>query len=178
MRMININDLTNELYTMQDVASILEVTPRTITNYCLQDKIPYILTEGKQKRIKKQDLINYLQQQNLLITLDKVKDNLYDVIFARTEISSQKLKRQIEKICVRIINLNLRNVLILSEIYNNSYEPSQNFQKLLSMIVKKQIRRIFFLRSEILLRNEYNILKGLCKDNNVRIINVDNLIKQ
>ena len=175
MRMINIKDLTDNLYTMQDIASMLDVTPRTITNYCLQGKISYILTEGKQKRIQKQDLINYLKQQNLLITADKIQDNLYDIIFARTETSEQKLERQIEKICVKIINLNLRNVLILKEVYNSSYEVSQNFQQLLSLVVKQQVRRIFLLRSEILLKKEYDILKGLCKDNNTRLINIDDL---
>lgn len=169
MKMINIDTLTNETYTMQEIATLLNVTPRTITNYCLNGILPYILTTGNHKRVKKQDLIQYLKSKELLIINNSAEINLYDIIYARTNSSQQHLERQVEKICRQAIYLNPRNVLILCELYNDAPELKE-FQKMITFITQKKVRRIFMLRTEIITKIEMQLLQGLCKKFNIKLI--------
>lgn len=170
MKCININDIIKDIYTSSEVAHMLNVSSKTINNYCNSKKIKCFLTPGNQRRIKKEDLIEYLQQHDLLLGVE-TDISRHDIIYARTNTSKQQLIRQVEKICRKVVFLKPINVLILQELKDSDSNLAE-FQKLITLIVQDKVRNIFILRNEIFDKAELILIRNLCKQFNSTLINV------
>lgn len=64
--MYKVSSFTKNAYRVNEVAKMLGVTTKTIRNYDAEGKIKMIRTEGNQRQIMKDDLIQYLDEKGLI----------------------------------------------------------------------------------------------------------------
>lgn len=170
--MIRKSDLIKAQYTTGDVAKVFGVTVRSIILWDKKGKISFDRTPTDRRIISREDLITYLEKENLLYD-DSIRSKR-DVIYCRVSSHEQKQKgdldRQVVAVMTYATDMNLQNPLILQEVGSGLNDNRKHVQKLLKMVVSGEVNRIFVHYRDRLTRFGFNYIETICNSLGVEII--------
>lgn len=172
--MIKHSQLKKDRYRAGEVADLLGLSSMTIKNYMTDGKIDYVrLPTSNHRRITKEQLIKYLKENDDY--LDDRELNKHDVIYARVSSHSQKddLERQKQELINYMIDKNPLNLLIIEDIGSGLNDNRKGLNKLIKLILDKEVNRVIISYKDRLTRFGFNYLKRICDYNDVEIIIVN-----
>lgn len=174
--MIHMSELTKDFYKTGEIAKFLNVSTRTVQNYCMDGKLDEIFTATNRRLISKESFINYLTKHNLLV--DDSLSTKYDAIYARVSTHKQKergdLERQIDTISRFAIDKNPKKLKIFSDVASGLNDNRKQLNNLLDSVMNNEVDRIFINYKDRLTRFGFNYLMKICIKYNTEIIIVSN----
>lgn len=174
--MIHMSELTKDFYKTGEIAKFLNVSTRTVQNYCMAGKLEEIFTATNRRLIYKESFITYLTKHNLLV--DDSLSTKYDAIYARVSTHKQKergeLERQIDTISRFAIDKNPKKLKIFSDVASGLNDNRKQLNNLLDAIMNNEVDRIFINYKDRLTRFGFNYLTKICSKHNTEIIIVSN----
>lgn len=174
--MIHMSELTKDFYKTGEIAKFLNVSTRTVQNYCMDGKLDEIFTATNRRLISKVSFINYLTKHNLLV--DDSLSTKYDAIYARVSTHKQKergdLERQIDTISRFAIDKNPKKLKIFSDVASGLNDNRKQLNNLLDSVMNNEVDRIFINYKDRLTRFGFNYLMKICSKHNTEIIIVSN----
>ena len=169
------SDFTQNFYKPKDIANILNVTVRTVQNYCIKGLLTEIRTETDRRIIPKDSIITYLERQGLIVDDEDLRQ---DLVYARVSTHKQKsrgdLERQIDYINRYVITKSPNNLEIITDVGSGLNDTRKGYTKLIHKILEGKVKRVFILYKDRLTRFGYNTIKQICDYHNVEIIVVNN----
>jgi predicted site-specific integrase-resolvase len=168
--MIKLSNLNKNFYKPGEIASLLNISTRTVQNYTKTNKLDLIWTDTGRRLIPKESLINLLDSMNLLY-----KDtSKYDVIYARVSSHKQKdrgdLDRQINRLVNYSISKNPKDLKIFSDVGSGLNDNRKSLNLLLKEVEQDKIDRIFITYKDRLTRFGFNYLRFICDSHNTEIV--------
>ena len=164
--------LKKPTYKTGEVAELLGVTVPTVIRYCETNLLLFHKTEFGHRRILAEDVYNYLVSQNMVY--DDTNSTKSDVIYARVSTHKQAergdLERQVEKVKLYVIDQNVHNLIVKTDIASGLNEHRKSLLSLIDMVQKGEVSRIFVLYKDRLTRFGYHYLKKICDFHGVSII--------
>lgn len=101
-------------------------------------------------------------------------NNKHDVIYARVSTHNQAnrddLERQVDKVKLFAINHNVQNLIVKTDIGSGLNDNRKALSKLIEMVQKDEVNRIFVLYKDRLTRFGFRYLEQICAFHNVQII--------
>ena len=174
--MIHMSELTKDFYKTGEIAKFLNVSTRTVQNYCMDGKLEEIFTATNRRLISKESFINYLTKHKLLV--DDSLSTKYDAIYARVSTHKQKergdLERQIDTISRFAIDKNPKKLKIFSDVASGLNDNRKQLNKLLDSVMNNEVDRIFIHYKDRLTRFGFNYLMKICSKYNTEIVIVSN----
>ena len=174
--MIHMSELTKDFYKTGEIAKFLNVSTRTVQNYCMDGKLEEIFTATNRRLISKDSFITYLTKHNLLV--DDSLSTKYDAIYARISTHKQKergdLERQIDTISRFAIDKNPKKLKIFSDVASGLNDNRKQLNNLLDSVMNNEVDRIFINYKDRLTRFGFNYLMKICSKHNTEIIIVSN----
>jgi len=172
--MINERKLTKETYKPKEVATILNVTTRTLRNYEYRGKLKYKRNEYNRRYITKEDLIEFVKSNNLYT--DMVVFDKRDVVYARVSSNEQKQKGDLDRQAVHIVETNpsLVNPIIMKEVGSGLNDKRKQLQSLINMVEDDMVNNVYVTYRDRLTRFGFNYLEEMFKKHNVSIIVCNN----
>ena len=174
--MIHMSELTKDFYKTGEIAKFLNVSTRTVQNYCMDGKLDEIFTATNRRLISKESFITYLTKHNLLV--DDSLSTKYDAIYARVSTHKQKergdLERQIDIISRFAIDKNPKKLKIFSDVASGLNDNRKQLNNLLDSVMNNEVDRIFINYKDRLTRFGFNYLMKICSKHNTEIIIVSN----
>ena len=166
--MIPIKELKKDLYKPKEVANMSNLSVKTIQHYCKIWKLEETRTDTDRRLIKKDSLINLLNQLWLLLE----NDDRWDAIYCRVSTNKQKedLQRQVQYCINYIVNKNPVNLKVYQEIWSWLNDNRKELNKLLTSIQEWKIKRLFIMYKDRLSRFWFNYIKNICDFHWVEII--------
>lgn len=165
--------LSKPFYKPGQIAKLLNVTPKTISNYC-DKKILTAITDPETNRrsITAESLLMFLQNKNMVFQ----DDERSDVIYARVSTRKQKdgLKQQINHLKIFAVDYNPKNLIVKSDIGSGLNDNRKELNQLLNLVQNDKINRIFIMYKDRLTRFGFNYIKQICDFHNTEIIIVSN----
>ena len=159
-----------QFYKPKEVADIINVSTRTIQNYCDNKQLEAVRTPKGHRLITTKSLTDFLDKQGVLLK----EDDRSDVIYARVSSSNQfkrgDLDRQINNIVNFAIHMNPQNLLTITDIGSGLNDNRKGLNKLLELIEEDKVKRIFINYKDRLTRFGFNYIEKICKFHNVEII--------
>ncbi len=152
--------MSNEIISIGELATRLGVCVVTIRRWEANGTIkPASRTPGKHRRFNYNDFIS-------------IEDNLKTVVYARVSSRDQinDLNTQLNVLLQYCKTNNLVDPLIIKDIGSGLNYKKTGFNKLMDLILNKQINRIVLNHKDRLLRFGSEIVFKLCKKFNVQII--------
>lgn len=172
--MIKLSDLNKDWYNPGEVANMVGKHVRTIQNYCNDGKIVCNKINGR-RIIPKTGVVKLLDESSMLLKDDIRKD----IIYARVSTSQQKqrgdLDRQVSKISEEVVKQNPKNLEIIMDVASGLNDNRKGLNRLLDMVMNKEVDRIFILYKDRLTRFGFNYLKRVCEKMNTSIIILSDL---
>jgi len=164
--------LTEDYYKPGEVAKLLGVNPMTIINYDKQGKLIFERTATQRRIIRKENLIQYLKNAGLYV--DDEKKRKKDVVYARVSTKKQEkngdLDQQVNLILNYVAFQQPQEVMVIKEIASGFNDNRRQFNKLLDMVMKEEVNRIFILYKDRLTRFGYHYLEKVCQHFQVEIV--------
>ena len=174
--MIHMSELTKDFYKTGEIAKFLNVSTRTVQNYCMDGKLDEIFTATNRRLISKESFITYLTKHNLLV--DDSSSTKYDAIYARVSTHKQKergdLERQIDTISRFAIDKNPKKLKIFSDVASGLNDNRKQLNNLLDSVMNNEVDRIFIHYKDRLTRFGFNYLMKICSKYNTEIVIVSN----
>ena len=174
--MIHLSELTKDFYKTGEIAKFLNVSTRTVQNYCMDGKLEEIFTATNRRLISKESFITYLTKHNLLV--DDSVSTKYDAIYARVSTHKQKerrdLERQIDTISRFAIDKNPKKLKIFSDVASGLNDNRKQLNNLLDSVMNNEVDRIFINYKDRLTRFGFNYLMKICSKHNTESIIVSN----
>ena len=174
--MIHISELTKDFYKTGEIAKFLNVSTRTVQNYCMDGKLEEIFTATNRRLISKESFINYLTKHKLLV--DDSLSTKYDAIYARVSTHKQKergdLEKQIDTISRFAIDKNPKKLKIFSNVASGLNDTRKQLNNLLDSVMNNEVDRIFINYKDRLTRFGFNYLMKICSKYNTEIVIVSN----
>ena len=171
--MVKLSELTKSYYHSGEVAKMVGLSQRTIQNYCNQGRFKFITTGRTNRLIDKESVVRFLREKDFL--LEDIS-NRKDVIYARVSTHKQNnrgdLNRQIDTLEKFIIYQNPQNLEVIKDIGSGLNDNRKGLLKLISMIQKDLVNRIFITYKDRLTRFGFNYIKSICDYHNVEIVEV------
>ena len=148
-------------YTLGEAAKILGVHPKTIQKWDREGKIRCIRTVGGKRRIPESEIKRIMG----------IHEERKVVGYARVSSYSQKddLERQIEAI-KSYAEENGWQVEILKDIASGLNENRKNFQKIIQMVVNKEVSKVIVSYPDRLTRFGFKTLEEFFKSYGVEIV--------
>lgn len=165
-----VSEFTKNTYRVNEVAKLLGVTPHTIRIYANDGKIKTTRTEGNQRIIMRNDLLDLLKEKNMLY--DDTQAKRIDVIYTRVSSHDQKKGGDLDRQAMFLIEnaSNLHNPLILKEVGSGLNDKRPQLQKLLKMVCNDEVRDVYITYKDRLTRFGYHYLETMFLAHNVNII--------
>lgn len=165
--------LSKPFYKPGQIAKLLNVTPKTISNYC-DKKILVAITDPETNRrsITAESLLAFLQEKNM-VSQDGERS---DAIYARVSTAKQKddLVRQIDHLKIFAVDHNPKNLIVKSDIGSGLNDNRKELNQLINLVQNDKINRIFIMYKDRLTRFGFNYIKQICDFHNTEIIIVSN----
>lgn len=165
--------LSKPFYKPGQIAKLLNVTPKTISNYC-DKKILVAITDPETNRrsITAESLLAFLQEKNMV----SQDDERSDAIYARVSTAKQKddLVRQIDHLKIFAVDHNPKNLIVKSDIGSGLNDNRKELNQLINLVQNDKINRIFIMYKDRLTRFGFNYIKQNCDFHNTEIIIVSN----
>lgn len=167
------SEFIKESYKTGEVAKLLCVTNRTIQNYDESGKLRVCRTANNRRCILRDDLLDFLDKHNLLY--DDTVAEKRDVIYARVINHEQEESGVLTGQVIHIIEntADLHNVLIIKEVGFANDDGRAELHKLLQLILKGEVNRVFVTAKDRLAEVGYRYLEVIMKANNVEVVVVD-----
>ena len=164
--------LSRKNYKTGDVGKLLGITNQSVIRYCNSGILSSHRTECGHRRIRAEDLFQYLETHGL--GYDDTENNKHDVIYARVSTHNQTscgdLERQVDKVKLFAINRNVQNLIVKTDIGSGLNDNRKGLSKLIEMVQKDEVNRIFVLYKDRLTRFGFKYLEQICDFHNVQII--------
>ena len=164
--------LSKPSYKTGDFGKLLGITNQSVIRYCNRGKIPCYKTEYGHHRILAEDVYYYLETHGL--AYDDTENDKHDVIYARVSTHKQanhgELERQVDKLKLFAINHNVQNLIVKTDIGSGLSDNRKGLSKLIELVQKDQVNRIFVLYKDRLTRFGFKYLEQICAFHNVEII--------
>ena len=161
--------LSKQFYKPGQIAKLLNVTPKTISNYC-DKKLLIASVDPKSNRrfITADSLLAFLQNKNMI----NDEEERSDAIYARVSTKKQNddLKRQINQLKLFAIDYNPKNLIVKSDIGSGLNDNRKELNQLLNLVQNNKINRIFIMYKDRLTRFGFNYIKQICDFHNTKII--------
>ena len=165
--------LSKPFYKPGQIAKMLNVTPKTISNYCDKNILVAITDpETNRRSIAAESLLAFLQDKNMV----SYDDERSDAIYARVPTRKQKdeLERQINHLKIFAVDHNPKNLIVKSDIGSGLNDNRKELNQLISLVQNDKINRIFIMYKDRLTRFGFNYIKQICDFHNTEIIIVSN----
>ena len=165
--------LSKPFYKPGQIAKMLNVTPKTISNYCDKNILVAITDpETNRRSIAAESLLAFLQDKNMV----SYDDERSDAIYARVPTRKQKdeLERQINHLKIFAVDHNPKNLIVKSDIGSGLNDNRKKLNQLISLVQNDKINRIFIMYKDRLTRFGFNYIKQICDFHNTEIIIVSN----
>ncbi|MHA1832552.1 MAG: IS607 family transposase [Candidatus Baldrarchaeia archaeon] len=149
------------LYTMKEASRLLGVSVRTIQRWDKEGKIRCVRTIGGKRRVPESEIKRILG----------IHEERRIVGYARVSSHTQKdnLERQIELIRKYAKERNWE-IEILKDIGSGLKEDRRNFQKLLRMVINKEVSKVIVAYPDRLTRFGFKILEEFLKSYGTEIV--------
>lgn len=161
--------LSKPFYKPGQIAKLLNVTPKTISNYC-DKKILVAITDPETNRrsITAESLLTFLQDKNMV----SQDDERSDAIYARVSTRKQKdeLEQQINHLKIFVVDHNPKNLIVKSDIGSGLNDNRKELNQLLNLVQNNKINRIFIMYKDRLTRFGFNYIKQICDFHNTEIV--------
>ena len=163
------SDFTKEYYKTGEVAKILNLTKKTVQKYDQIGKLKFCRTNSNYRLLKRDDLLDYLNNEGLLCDISLEKR---DVIYARVSSNEQKIKGDLDRQAIFLIenNSDLINPLILKEVGSGLNDKRKKLIELINLVCDDQVRNVYVTYKDRLTRFGFNYLEEMFKKHNVKII--------
>jgi excisionase family DNA binding protein len=170
--MYKLSEFTKNAYKTGEVAKYLSVHVETIKRWDTEGKLSMHRTEKNRRYMFKDELLAILKERGLLIDdLNAVK---HDILYCRVSSNDQKVKgdldRQLATITQYAAQHGLQNPLILMEVGSGLNDNRRKLQKLLRLVLKKRVNRIFINYKDRLTRFGFRYLQTVCEECGVEIV--------
>lgn len=165
--------LSKPFYKPGQIAKLLNVTPKTISNYCDKNILVAITDpETNRRSITAESLLTFLQDKNMV----SQDDERSDAIYARVSTQKQKddLERQINYLKIFAVDHNPKNLIVKSDIGSGLNDNRKELNQLINLVQSDKIDRIFIMYKDRLTRFGFNYIKQICDFHNTEIIIVSN----
>lgn len=161
--------LSKPFYKPGQIAKMLNVTPKTISNYC-NKRILTAITDPKtnMRSITAESLLSFLQDKNMV----SQDDERSDAIYARVSTRKQKddLERQINHLKIFAVDYNPKNLIVKSDIGSGLNDNRKELNQLINLVQSDKINRIFIMYKDRLTRFGFNYIKQICDFHNTEIV--------
>ena len=164
------SDFTKNHYRPGEVAKILGVTARTITNYADAGKLAVERGEAGQRVISRTELIRYLDSRGLVTSDDGRKDAVYARVSTHKQAERGDLDRQVNDILAYAALKNPHELIVLKEVGSGLNDNRKQLSKLLKMVLTGEISRIFINYKDRLTRFGFNYIEQVCKHVGTEIV--------
>ena len=169
--MLKRSEFLKHQYTTGEVAGYLGLRPQTVILQDKQGKLPFRRTESNRRVMLREDLLHILDERGMIY--DDKSDLQRDIIYCRVSSHEQKekgdLDRQVMNVMEYAADKRLQNPLILKEVGSGLNDSRKQIQKLLQMVLRGEVSRIFVNYRDRLTRFGYHYLETVCKENGVDI---------
>lgn len=164
--------LSRKTYKTGDVGKLLGITNQSVIRYCNSGVLPCHHTEYGHRRITAEDLFQYLETHGL--AYDDTMNSKHDVIYACVSTHNQanrgELERQVDKVKLFAINHNVQNLIVKTDIASGLNDNRKGLSKLIEMVQRDEVNRIFVLYKDRLTRFGFRYLEQICAFHDVQII--------
>lgn len=176
--MYHVSEFTKSVYKAGEVAKILGITTQTLRVYEDDGKIPYFRSEGGHRLVKQEDLLLFLQQKGIL--MDDIKPQKRDVIYVRVSSHEQKIKGDLDRQAMHIIESqkDLQNPLVLKEVGSGLNDRRKKLQELISLVLNDKVNRVFVTYRDRLTRFGYHYLESVFLAKGVEIIILNDILQE
>ena len=165
--------LSKPFYKPGQIAKLLNVTPKTISNYCDKNILTAITDpETNRRSITAESLLAFLQDKNMV----SQDDERSDAIYARVSTRKQKdeLERQINHLKIFAVDHNPKNLIVKSDVGSGLNDNRKELNQLINLVQNDKINRIFIMYKNRLTRFGFNYIKQICDFHNTEIIIISN----
>ena len=168
--MYQVSEFTKPIYKAGEVAKILGVTTQTLRVYENDGRIPYFLSEGGHRLVKREDLLSFLQAKGILF--DDTTNQKRDVIYTRVSSHEQKAKGDLDRQAMHIIESQsqLINPLVLKEVGSSLNDKRKKLQELITLVLNDKVNRVFVTYRDRLTRFGYHYLESVFLAKGVEIV--------
>lgn len=162
--------INKNYYTTGEVADLFQVSTKTIQKWDNKGILPFERSPTNRRVLPREILIDYLKSKNMFYEDETL--NKRDVIYSRVSTYGQQkqgdLDRQVDYI---LSNRNdLKNVLVFKELGSGLNSKRKKLLKLIDMILKDEVNRIFITYKERLTRFGFEYIETICNHHNVEIV--------
>ena len=165
--------LSKPFYKPGQIAKMLNVTPKTISNYCDKNILVAITDpETNRRSIAAESLLAFLQDKNMVSQDDERSDAIYARVY--TVKQKDELERQINHLKIFAVDHNPKNLIVKSDIGSGLNDNRKELNQLISLVQNDKINRIFIMYKDRLTRFGFNYIKQICDFHNTEIIIVSN----
>lgn len=165
------SEFTKRTYKTGEVADILQVHPQTVIRYDREGRLNFHRNENNRRVMFREDLLAYLEEKQLLI--DDEASLKRDVIYCRVSSHEQQAKGDLDRQVVKVMeyaeSFQLQNPLILKEVGSGLNDNRKQIQKLIVMILRREVARIFVSYRDCLTRFGFHYLEAICEESGVEI---------
>jgi len=164
------SDFKKKTYKTGEVAKILDVTPRTVMNYDNEGKLKFKRTETNRRIIFREELLRYLDSENLLFVDDKSSKR--DIIYARVSSNDQKTKGDLDRQVLYLLENvdDLQNPIVLKDVGSGLNDKRVQFKKLIEKVMNNEVNRIYVTYKDRLTRFGFNSLEYMFSFKDVAIV--------
>jgi len=158
-----------KLYSMKEASELLGVTVRTLQRWDEEGKIHCVRTVGGKRRVPESEIKRILG----------LREEKKVIGYARVSSNTQKddLERQIEVITQYAKERGL-NIEILRDIGSGLNEERKNFQKLLKMVMNKEVSKVVVTYPDRLTRFGFKTLQQFFQSYGAEIIVINQKEKE
>lgn len=175
--MIKKSDLNKEIYKPKEIADMLGLALKSVQNYMSEGKIKAFTPGERNRRVKREDLISYLIEEDLLVE-DEFR---YDASYVRVSTQKQKnngdLERQQTKINNLIISKSPKELKCFEDVSSGLNDNRKGLNSLLDEVMEDKVDRIFILYKDRLTRFGFNYIERVCRKHNTEIVVLSNEVK-
>ena len=169
--MIRRSELTKRQYTTGEVGNFLGIKTQAVILQDRQGKLPFKRTPSNRRTMFREDLIDILKSKGLYI--DDETDEKRDIIYCRVSSHEQKTKGDLDRQVVAVMEYasdkDLKKPLILSEVGSGLNDNRKQLQKLIMMVQRGKVNRLFINYKDRLTRFGYNYIETMCTEQGVEI---------
>lgn len=174
--MYKTSDFQKEFYNPGEAAKIIGVSLQSIHKYDRDGKLKTYRSEGGHRRIKREDLISFLDKKGVI--LDDTKRTKRDVIYARVPSQEKEMNGELDRQAMYLIEHapNLQNPLVMKEVGSGLDESRKQIQELIQMVLDNEVNNVYVTRKDRLTRFGFHYLETvfLAKDVNIIVVRDEN----
>lgn len=168
--MYKVSDFQKNVYRVNEAAKYIGVSTKTIREYCDTERLIAHRTDGNQRVIFREDLINYLRKCGL-IEEDSVLLR-HDVIYARVSSHDQKDHGDLDRQALFLTENvhDMINPIILKEVGSGLNDKRTQLKKLMKMVCNNEVRNVYVTCKDRLTRFGFNYLKTMFEVHGTTIV--------